>query len=61
MLSKETGSIDIGNLCKINERLDIKQGNVGLFSPPAEYILYLPSFYLNADLVRENKFKLKMP
>ena len=63
VLSKEIGSIDIGELCKINEHVGIKQEKVGLFRPPAEYILHLASFYLKVDLVREDKFKVftKMP
>ena len=63
VLSKEIGSIDIGKLCEINEHLGIKQEKVGLFRPPAEYILHLASFYLKVDLVREDKLKVfaKMP
>ena len=31
---------------------------MGLFRPPAEYILHLTSFYLKVDLVREDKVKV---
>ena len=58
MLSKEIWSIDIGKLCEINEHLGIKQVKVGLFRPPAEYILHQALFYLKVDLVREDKLKV---
>ena len=63
MLSNEIGNIDVGKLCEINEHLRIKQEEVGLFRPPAEYIFHLASFYLKVNLVREDKLKVfsKMP
>ena len=45
VLSKEIESIDIGKLNKING-----QEKIGLFRPPAEYILHLASFYMKVNV-----------
>ena len=52
VLSKEIESIDIGKLNKING-----QEKIGLFRPPAEYILHLASFYMKVNVFREDKLK----
>ena len=51
-MSKEIESIDIGKLNKING-----QEKIGLFRPPAEYILHLASFYMKVNVFREDKLK----
>ena len=52
VLSKEIESIDIGKLNKINA-----QEKIGLFRPPTEYILHVPSFYVKVNVFREDKLK----
>ena len=52
VLSKEIESIDIGKLNKING-----QEKIGLFRPPAEYILHLASFYMKINVFWEDKLK----
>ena len=52
-MSKEIESIDIGKLNKINGL-----EKIGLFRPPAKYILHLASFYMEVNVLREDKLKI---